>query len=240
MDWSEILEREGGLLLDAATLAPDAAVPACPDFDMTKLLRHVDFVLRRIKVGVEGTDSTPFRRDDSLLPPAPAAEVFTAYPVDLAALVAAEVAADPAMATWTMVDPEGTVEFWLRRAAQEVTVHRVDAQQAAGVPVTPVDAEQAADGIDEVLALAAALWDGGTADPESVHLHATDAEGEWLVVFGTNGMLVERNHATGDAAVRGPIADLHLWLWGRAPLDTLEVFGDVLAVTRLREAIATI
>jgi MDMPI C-terminal domain len=30
----------------------------------------------------------------------------------------------------------------------------------------------------------------------------------------------------GDAAVRGTAADLHLWLWGRVPLDNLEVFGD--------------
>ncbi len=39
-------------------------------------------------------------------------------------------------------------------------------------------------------------------------------------------MVVEPGHAKGDAAVRGPAADLLLWLWGRRPLDGFEVFGD--------------
>jgi hypothetical protein len=66
-----------------------------------------------------------------------------------------------------------------------------------------------------------------------VHLHATDVEGEWLVTLGGSTVAVEHGHAKGDAAVRGTAADLHLWLWGRVPLDRLEVFGDPAIAERL-------
>lgn len=243
MNWTEILEREGQLLIDAARQAPTADVPACPDFDVTKLVRHVAFIHRRIPVALAGTSETPFRRDDAL-PPVPSPdEAFDAYPVGLATLVAAAAAADADRPTWTMTRPDGRVAFWLRRAAQETTVHRVDAQQAAGLPVTPVGAEQALDGIGELLDIAASRWNGHVDAPITVHLHATDAEGEWLARLGPDGMTVETGHAKGDAAVRGPVSDLYLWLWGRLPAGTqgtgtLESFGDADAVTRLREATA--
>jgi hypothetical protein len=37
---------------------------------------------------------------------------------------------------------------------------------------------------------------------------------------------VTREHAKGDAALRGPAADLLLALWHRLPLDDLDVVGD--------------
>ena len=67
----------------------------------------------------------------------------------------------------------------------------------------------------------------------TVHLHATDVEGEWLVTLGGSTVAVEHGHAKGDAAVRGTAADLHLWLWGRVPLDRLVVFGDPAIAERL-------
>jgi uncharacterized protein (TIGR03083 family) len=236
VNWPEILDREGHLLLDVARTDPAADVPSCPDFDMAKLVRHVDFVYRRVGVAVAGTTDTPFRRDEALPAPVPVDQALAAFPADLSALVAALRSADPDRPTWTMTAPEGHVAFWLRRAGHETTVHRVDAQQAAGIPVDPVGAEQALDGVAELLELASARWAGEVAQPVTVHLHATDAEGEWLVRFGPDGMVVEAGHATGDAAVRGPVSDLYLWLWGRLPATTLEVFGDTDAVDRLRDA----
>lgn len=67
----------------------------------------------------------------------------------------------------------------------------------------------------------------------TVHLHATDVEGAWLVTFGGGTLAVERGHAESDASVRGTAADLHLWLWGRVPLARLEVSGDPAAAERL-------
>ena len=88
--------------------------------------------------------------------------------------------------------------------AQETTVHRVDAEQAVGLPVAPIPPALAVDGIDEIFtvfvpAIAAGRSPG---DGRTVHLHATDAEGEWLVRSDPGYVVVESGHAEGDAAVR--------------------------------------
>ena len=111
--------------------------------------------------------------------------------------------------------------------AQETTVHRVDAEQAVGRPVAGDRAAFAVDGIDEIFSVFVPTFGAGRSpgDGRTVHLHATDAEGEWLVRFDLGDVVVETGHAKGDAAVRGPAGELLLWLWGRRPLDGFEVFG---------------
>ena len=42
----------------------------------------------------------------------------------------------PTDPTPTWYDPDQTVAFWIRRMAQETVIHRIDAEQAAGLPVT--------------------------------------------------------------------------------------------------------
>jgi predicted lipid carrier protein YhbT len=121
--------------------------------------------------------------------------------------------------------------------AHETTIHRVDAEQAVGRAVSPVAPELAVDGIDEVFSVFVATFtaDQSPGDGRTVHLHSGDAEGEWLIRFDPGEVVVEPGHAKGDAAVRGPAADLLLWLWGRRPLDGLDVFGDRGAAEALRE-----
>jgi uncharacterized protein (TIGR03083 family) len=133
---------------------------------------------------------------------------------------------DPATPHWTWTDDK-TTGFVVRRMAQETAVHRLDAERTAGRTYT-IDPELASDGVDEFL-FAFLKW----VDPEaaalagSVHLHCTDVAGEWLVVDdGAGGYVVTREHAKGDAAIRGPANDLLLVLWRRLPLDAVEVIGD--------------
>ena len=45
--------------------------------------------------------------------------------------------------------------------------------------------------------------------------------------------VVTREHAKGDAAVRGPAHDLLMVLWRRQSLDTVEVIGDRAVAERL-------
>ena len=127
--------------------------------------------------------------------------------------------------------------FWPRRMAQETTVHRVDAEQAVGWPVRAIEPAFAVDGIDELFSVFVPALRAGRSpgDGRTVHLHATDVEGEWLIRFEDSDVVVEPGHAKGDAAVRGPAAELLLWLWGRLPLDGLEVFGARSAAEALRD-----
>jgi hypothetical protein len=116
-------------------------------------------------------------------------------------------------------------------------VHRWDAENAAG-DAPPIDAELAVDGIDEFFEH---FCDTGAADAEAVggtvHLHCTDADGEWLVTEPVVGgkLAVTREHAKGDAAVRGSASDLLLLLWRRVELDdgAFELFGDADVARRL-------
>jgi uncharacterized protein (TIGR03083 family) len=170
-------------------------------------------------------------------PPTEAAAVTDWAQLRLGELVAAVRSLDdPDRPVYAFAPEHRRAGFWPRRMAQETTVHRVDAEQAAGGRGGAIDPTLAVDGIDEVLSVFVATLGAGRSpgDDRTVHLHATDVEGEWLVRFTPDGVVVERGHAKGDAAVRGPAGDLLLWLWGRRSLDELEVFGDVGAAEALR------
>ena len=239
----DALRTDGALLAAAARRAGvEAVVPACPGWQVSDLLVHTAKVFRhKTHVLAHRLTERPSGSDWNVDDPAPV-EAPAFFDAELEALLAALGAADPAQRVWTFAPDDQTVAFWYRRMAHEAAVHRVDAQAAGGPPGT-VPPELAVDGLDEALDLfLAARLGAGTLDgPEAtVHLHATDAEGEWLVHLGPDGLDVERGHAKGDAAGRGTASDLLLWLWGRVPLDRLEVFGDADALARLRAAAATV
>ena len=145
---------------------------------------------------------------------------------------------DPDTPSWTFGPPR-TVRFWFRRQAQETSVHRWDAELAAYGEPGPIDAELAADGVDEVLgALLPRRRSLSTAEArgETFHFHRTDGEGEWLVrLLEDGGIETSRAHAKGDVAVRGPAEQLLLFLWQRA--DAPEVFGDADGVARWFELV---
>ena len=73
---------------------------------------------------------------------------------------------------------------------------------------------------------------------ETLHLHCTDGEGEWLVRLDPDGVSSSHEHAKGDVAARGTASDLLLFLYGRVDPEQLEVFGDasLLATLERREA----
>jgi uncharacterized protein (TIGR03083 family) len=110
--------------------------------------------------------------------------------------------------------------------AHETAVHRVDAERASGHEHR-LAADLATDGVDEFLEYF--LPHAGPDTPPlagSVHLHCTDADGEWTVRPGDGGgPVVSRDHAKADAALRGPAHDLLMVLWRRFPLDSVTVFG---------------
>ena len=173
-----------------------------------------------------------------MLPDPPEEGVLGWYRANLAELlVDVRAVDDPDRPVYSFAPAHQRAGFWPRRMAQETTVHRVDAEQAVGRPIVPIAPAFAADGIDEVFTVFVPALGAGrsTGDGRTVHLHATDADSEWLIRFEPSEVVTEPGHAKADAAVRGPAAALLLWLWGRRPLDALEVLGDRNAVERLRQ-----
>jgi uncharacterized protein (TIGR03083 family) len=197
---------------------------------MAKLVKHCGTTHAWARAVIErGEFANPGELDLGL----PAAE--SDYPdwieAGAGAFAATASATDPGAPTWSWgVDQR--VGFWSRRMAHETTIHRWDAQSAPGTQ-DPVEAALAVDGIDERLENLVPSMDFNTAGPdalsgsgESIHLHCTDTDGEWLLRFGADGFTFTREHAKGDLAIRGPASDLLLWLVGRRSLGGLETFGD--------------
>jgi uncharacterized protein (TIGR03083 family) len=213
-------------MADLASGDLQAVVPTCPGWTLADLVEHTGFVHRwQIAAVRDAPDSFP---DPATWRHGPAegqtmGEWFRAG-VDEAVRVMSSV--DPSEPRWTWAGPS-TAAWYPRRIAQETLVHRIDAELAVGADVTPVEPAMAVDGVDEmcdVFIPAAGRHVGG--DGQTIHLHATDAEGEWLLTMQADHVDVSRGHAKGDAAIRGAAQDLLLLVWGRAPVGEIETFGD--------------
>jgi uncharacterized protein (TIGR03083 family) len=233
----EAIARESTALADAAEQAGlQAVVPSCPDWTVADLVSHIGTVQVWATTIVE-QDAIERVAWDSL-PEAPNGDDLVPWLRGTsAALVAALSAADPSAPAWTF-GADRTNAFWARRQAQEVAIHRWDAQVAAGVPQA-IDTALAADGIDELLGMRAKL---GKGTGETIHLHCTDDAlsegGEWLIRLLPEGAEIERAHAKGDVAARGTASELDLFVWGRVPATTLEVFGDAALLGRFRQSVS--
>ena len=139
----------------------------------------------------------------------------------------AAAAPDAQIKTWAGLQPPS----WLwRRMTQELAVHRWDAQAAAATP-TPLAVEVAEDGIDELLSEFAPVADTSRV-AGTLHLHATDGDGEWSVDATGADLIWERSHTKADVAVRGATSDLLLVLWDRVDPSDVEVLGAAEVLTR--------
>jgi uncharacterized protein (TIGR03083 family) len=232
-EYLDAITRESAALADAAERAGlDAPVPSCPDWTVADLLVHLGAVQQWARVTVEQRATERISRRELPGPPE-AADLVAWFREQAAALVATLAATDPATPVWSWTH-DHTAAFWFRRQANEALVHRWDAELAAGTTVE-LDAALAADGVDELLEMLS-LRDDVTGSGETVHLHCTDTEGEWLVTLEAGGPAIERVHSKGDAAARGTASALDLFVWGRVAPDTLEVFGDGALLQRLQDA----
>jgi len=130
---------------------------------------------------------------------------------------------------WTFTG--GDVGRWAkRRQAQEVLVHRFDAELAGGV-VSAADATMCADGVDELLKVFVPRLKEKAQLPGTVHFHCTDTDGEWMLTPQVAGIEVTREHGKGDVALRAPALMLLQVVWRRMSVDEAlangaEVFGN--------------
>lgn len=221
-----------GIASTARSTALDTPVPSCPGWDLGTLVSHVGRVHRWAAEAVTGGGEAPAR-----FPKAPDRDGLAEWYEESAAIVLRAIATtDPAAPAWNFANQPPVAGFWARRQAIETVVHRWDAQATAGEPAA-VDIECAVDGIDELLTVMTPVALAGKDGIEiggSLHLHCADGDGEWTIHTADGAYRVDRGHAKGDAALRGPADQLFLVLWGRVPLEAtgLEVFGDATVVDR--------
>jgi uncharacterized protein (TIGR03083 family) len=265
LPFAELIRAETARAADALAAAPpDARVPACPDWTAGDLAHHLgevqDFWAQVVALAgpdvdvdlggapPEGVANPPRPPDDALV-----ASVRSGSDALLEALAVH----DPSERCWSWSPHGGDVAWVLRRQAHEVLVHRVDAEQVAGLPVSEAEVAMAADGVDEMLAvMMSGVPDWATFTPDAaarVRVVARDAGRSWVVALGRftgtsprtgntydldAGELVARDEPAGGTAVAATITgsawDVDRWLWGRLPLDALAVDGDLAVVDRLR------
>ncbi|MBM3696038.1 MAG: maleylpyruvate isomerase family mycothiol-dependent enzyme [Actinobacteria bacterium] len=226
LDYPAAVRRDGIGLAEAAEAAgPHAPVFGCPGWDVTGLVRHITWVHYFWAEIVARGLLDPGQVPSPVLPdgfPALLARCRSGAE-HLAEVLAA---ADPDAPVWTWARQKDA-GFVIRHQAQETAVHRWDAEQAAGRAFA-IDPDLAADAVDEFLEHTAAFRREGALPIEgTVHFHPTDAPGEWTVGEDeAGGLVVTREHAKGDAAMRGPASDLLLVLYRRLGPEALETFGD--------------
>ena len=156
------------------------------------------------------------------------------------ALIGVLEVADPDSSCWTFGEPRNRL-FWSRRQALETAVHAWDAQLAVNDP-EPLGSDLSVNGIDEFLDVMLPRSMGrhpGTWTGQSLHLHCTDGDGEWMVRLGPDSTVTaERAHGKADVALHGPAPTLYLWCLNRASSSDLTVFGDSSVVDRWRSEIS--
>ncbi|MFI6262674.1 maleylpyruvate isomerase family mycothiol-dependent enzyme [Micromonospora sp. NPDC051006] len=220
-----------------------APVPSCPGWTLGQLVRHVGAGHRWAEETVRTRASAPL--PDTALrdlsgqedgDPAVLGPWLAEGGVRLADTLRA---AGPQAQVWTPLPGRADAAFYARRFTHETLVHRADAALASGVPFTAGETV-AVDALDEWMELDSlpvmldlkperrALFGPG----RTVHLHATDVapevDAEWVVDLTGEVGTWRRAHAKAAVAVRGPLTELLLTVYGRrSPHDgTVQVLGD--------------
>lgn len=221
-----------------------AAVPTCPGWTVRDLVAHQGMVHRWAAALARGEqDVDPDAWEVAGRAEADPLEWLRDGAVDLAAALTRAPA--DLRAPVFLHDAPPAREFWARRQCHETTVHAVDALAAAlgrypGAEETWIEADLAADGIDELLG-------GFVTRPRSrlrceedavLVVDPDDVTDWWRVDLGPRPAVTTRGRGVadeGDWELDGSAVELYLALWnrGRRP----GVGPDLETVWRERAAI---
>lgn len=233
-------DRAVAALSDADPARP---VPTCPDWTADDLLWHIAEV-HEFWAGILATGATTQERVQAI------EEGKAPRPAEREALLARRATATDALLAqltaraddepaWFWYSAFQTVGITRRMQTHEASIHRIDAELTAGLPVTPLTEEVAADGLGHVLDV---MWPAGfewipdwaETRPVAVVEIAVEGGAEELLEIsrwsGTRprdgkefeGVVGRRSPdaAAAEALPRtratGSALALDLWAWGRA------------------------
>ncbi|MGC4941692.1 maleylpyruvate isomerase family mycothiol-dependent enzyme [Kribbella sp. DT2] len=213
-------------------------VPTCPEWTLAELVDHVGATQRMVALIVGERLTEPSKAFEAYVPaPADSAEWGAWLNGTAAEAKAAYESATDDTPAW---DPNGGIAgapYWARRLFGEACVHRADAAATLGTSYE-LAPEHAAAAVEDWLETmtSATYWaskpqyaEAMRGDGQTLHLHTTDADGEWVARREPDRIVLERTHAKADVAVRGPAVDLLLVISRRRRLEdapALEVHGD--------------
>ena len=228
-EYLDSLHRDIDLFTAAVRAGGDMTQPVdgCPDWDLAALVAHLGTLHRYITAGIE----TGGKPDGGFPAPPDDRAAYAEWIAEGGAALEASLLARPDdEPCWTFFpNAEQVIGTWVRRMAQEIAVHRYDAEMAATGIAEALDPAIAKDGIDEYFDLFLERVDARRPiriGDVSIHLHSED--GEWLVRCSDHAPVVTNEHAKGDVALSGSASDLLLTIWGRVDPEEVgvAVFGD--------------
>lgn len=256
----DALARDVDRMRAVAVDKADAPVPTCPEWTVSDLLRHVADLYQNVVVRRFRMPGDPPRQDLAAEDPIGALE--RCY----AAMTAEFAGRDPGERVGH--EPHETVRFWIRRMTHETAIHRVDAELAAGVAVTPIPRDLAVDGLDEMLTEflepVTRLFPDEFADElrdwAGRHVVVTAGDAAWWVTVRPDGAEVTPwrggnprvppppapPDGTGPASRPGPVTvraepDVLLrWLYNRDSGAGVTIDGDDELVVRLRRLLTAV
>jgi hypothetical protein len=196
------------LFCEAAARDLAAHVPTCPDWDVSNLCDHLARVYQG-RAFLEWVKRWSYVLD----------EVLRNHP--------------DTDTTVTFMPDSTSMLFWRRRMALETLVHRVDAELAVDMSITPMDESLSADGVAELLWFCTDLDQpiGDALGPNtSVALVAGGRR--FVATVSGDSYAWEESPAHADAEVSGSAGDVLLALSGR-DVKSLTISGDASAWQRL-------
>lgn len=248
----QVIRREADRLAHVLGGAdPSAPVPTCPDWNAADLLWHLTEV-HDMWAHVLGDD---LRTDEQVEAfeaaraprPASVQEVLALRRDATDRLCWFLASLSDGVERWSWFPADQTVGFTRRMQVCEATMHRVDAELAAGVVRSRITLDVAGALVDQCVDV---MWgwipEGATrTHGPVVEFHAADTDERWLVQLGrwqSIGAQTGRHYdepfavraepgAVPVASVVAPVVDLGLWAWrrGGAVLTT----GDEAALAAL-------
>jgi len=242
MDRIAIIRSEAQRLADVlAETDPAARCPTCPDWSAADLLWH----LTEVHFFWAGVLERNARTESDLatveqvkpVRPSAMADLLVLREQATSALLGQLDRLDDNEPRWSWWPPEQTVGFTRRMQTHEATFHRVDAEWAAGVPISSIAPEVAVDAVDHAVDV---MWgwlpDGARYEAHAaVELVPTDINRRWLVEVGQTSVgsprAVRATDAAATASVIAPVVDLALWAWTRG--GSVEIAGEQASIAAL-------
>lgn len=129
---------------------------------------------------------------------------------------------------WTWFPDQQHAGCVARRCANELAIHRYDAQSASS-STTQLDPAVAGDAIDEIFVMIPTWGNPPDASGHILHAHGSEG-GEWTISLGPEGPQVRHEHAPADLTLTGSASDLALVLFHRPTIGTVERDGEAAAL----------
>ena len=234
---TSVIAREGKLFADAARHSDwDAEITTCPGWRMRDLVRHLSEIhlwaaahvaRRATKMWVDELDDLSGYWPDLAVFWPNDDDLVDYYLRTNANLVAALESAPADVEAMTFLPAPTPLAMWARRQAHEISIHRYDAQNAAGT-TEGFDPALASDGIDEMLAaFAPRAQTFPVQAPRTMAVEATDTGDRWHVTLSPDGITTRTGDGPADLTLSGHASDLYLAVWNRGDDTAIQATGDL-------------